>query len=113
MIQTGLKTKNKEVQTVQIEGVEGAITSFGHISDSAEYLVDHQTGQSTNMNSTQGIPPTHVDLHGRPRVQSATRFGDVKAMMSMSAGMMLSRISIITRRKQGHLYMFRSVHNNA
>ena len=64
----------------------GGITSFGHISDSAEYLVDNQTGHSTNMNSTQGVPATQAGYPERPRVQSATRFGNVKAMMNMTGG---------------------------
>ena len=38
------------------------------------------------MNSTQGVPATQAGYPDRPRVQSATRFGNVKAMMNMTGG---------------------------
>ena len=38
------------------------------------------------MNSTQGVPVTQAGYPDRPRVQSATRFGNVKAMMNMTGG---------------------------
>ena len=55
-IQTFLKTKNRHIQTDPIAigatDQKGGISSFGHVSDSAEHFIDHQTVVSTNMNST-------------------------------------------------------------
>ena len=67
-IQCGYKTKTRACQTVEVPG-GGALSSFGHISDSAinqagEHLIDQDPSMLTSMTQPFG---------GRPRIQSAHR----------------------------------------
>ena len=96
-IQVPHKVKNKETQTQGPVGPDGqpiGISSFGHVSDSAEglhFMADHQTVNSTAMNSTHvgtmnlmrsGSNYPNAQSQGQVGIGNASQMNQVKRVQS-------------------------------